>query len=110
MGHGPHRRTVLRRSKKSILERRDLEKAYPVCYFSETLCRRAFDLMPAEVLARVKPVVESVRLLDDGVYIVGSSEAISFDVAQSLSQNIYEAIVGKSGINQGRKDEGRDGR
>jgi hypothetical protein len=83
------------RVKEYVNPRYQVRQAWPICYFGERLCRRAFDLTPSEILTRVKPVVETARLLHDGVYIVGSSEVLPFERAQTLARQIYEAILGK---------------
>jgi hypothetical protein len=60
-------------------------RIHPVSYFDRLLCQRAFQLTPEQIADRLANRIEEVRLLHDGVYLIGSSEPLEFDVARDLS-------------------------
>jgi hypothetical protein len=64
----------------------------PVGFYDEVLCRRAFQLTPAEILQRLTGRVEQVRLLGPGVYFIGSSKLLSADEGQRLAQEMRIAL------------------
>jgi|GEM_PF-1652941 len=66
----------------------------PISFFDELLCRRAFNRTPAEVLERMRGMVEHARLLHGGVYLIGSTRALSFDEAQALSDEMTRTLLG----------------
>jgi hypothetical protein len=68
---------------------------WPVSFFDQLLCRRAFNLSPAEVLARLQGKIEHAQLLYNGVYLVGSSQALPFDEARRLSREMKDALQGE---------------
>jgi hypothetical protein len=65
-----------------------------VGFYDDLLCRRAFNLTPAEVLHRLTGKVEHGRLLDTGVYFIGSSRVLPVDEAQRLAGEIRAALGG----------------
>jgi hypothetical protein len=56
----------------------------PVSFFDKTLCERAFGISPGEIARRLEGSVEQVSLLNDGVYIIGSSEPLGIEDADKL--------------------------
>jgi hypothetical protein len=64
-----------------------------VSFFDELLCRRAFDLSPAEVLDRMQGTIEHASLLQGGVYLVGSSQILPFDEAQQLCREMKAKLL-----------------
>jgi hypothetical protein len=66
----------------------------PISFFDELLCRRAFNVTPAEVLERMRGKVEYAQLLHGGVYLVGSSRSLPFEEAQSLSKEMTRTLLG----------------
>jgi len=55
-----------------------------VSYFDDLLCRRAFNLTPADLAGRFEGKIEHVRLMDNGVYLVGSTRGLPLHDAQKL--------------------------
>lgn len=82
------------KSKEHINPRFRVKDVWPVNFFDELLCRRAFNLTPAEVLERVQGKVEHARLLHSGVYLVGSSQVLPLEEAQKLCEDMKQAILG----------------
>jgi hypothetical protein len=72
----------------------DVERIDVVSFFDDLLCRRAFDLSPAEVMERLRGKAEDVQLLHGGVYLIGSSQVLPFDEALSLSGKLKSALLG----------------
>jgi len=71
-----------------------VEHIWPVSFFDEVLCRRAFSLSPDEVMVRLKDKVEHVQLVHNGVFVVGTSRIQSLDEAQHLCQQMMSAVRG----------------
>lgn len=65
-----------------------------VSFYDELLCRRAFNLTPAEVMKRLQGKVEHVQLLHGGVYLIGTSQVLPLDGAQKLCQEMKSALLG----------------
>jgi hypothetical protein len=65
-----------------------------VSFYDELLCRRAFNLTPAEVLERLQGKIEHARLLHNGVYLVGSSQVLPLDDTQRLCHEMKAALLG----------------
>jgi hypothetical protein len=82
------------KSKEYINPRFKVDEVWPVSFYDELLCRRAFNLSPAEVMERLQGKVEHVQLLHGGVYLVGSSRALPLDEAQKLCQEMKQALLG----------------
>jgi hypothetical protein len=74
--------------------RSDVYRVWPVSFYDELLCRRAFALKPAAIADRLKGVAEHVELLGDGVYIVGSSRPLPLSEADELCKRLKSAILG----------------
>ena len=65
-----------------------------VCFYDELLCRRAFNLTPAEVMGRLQGKIEHAQLLHNGVYLVGSSQVLPSSDAQNLCREMKNALLG----------------
>lgn len=64
-----------------------------VSFFDELLCERAFKLKPSQVFDRLQSKVEYLKLLNGGVYLVGSSRVLSLDAANALCRELKDALV-----------------
>jgi len=82
------------KSKEHVNLRFQVREVMPISYFDELLCRRAFNLTPAEVVKRVHGKVEHAYLLNGGAYLVGSTRALPFEEAQSLSEEMTRTLLG----------------
>jgi hypothetical protein len=72
--------------------RSNVNRVDVVGFYDELLCRRAFNLSPADVLERVQGKIEHGRLLHNGVYLVGSSQVPPFDEAQQLCREMTTTL------------------
>jgi hypothetical protein len=79
--------------KLQIDDREGVYRLGPVAYYDGLLCKRAFQKTPAEIKERLEGVAEEVRLLRDGIYIIGSSEPLGFDEAKALTEKMKSCIV-----------------
>lgn len=65
----------------------------PVSFFDRELCRRAFDLTPAQIVERLKDKVESVYEHEDGVIIIYSSEILTKEQLRSIDGELKPLLV-----------------
>jgi len=79
-----------------INERSGVFRFYPVCFFDQELCSRAFQLTPNEVAARVSDNVEGVKLVSNGVLIVASSKIVSIDGANEIDRKLKSLLPSKA--------------
>jgi hypothetical protein len=55
-----------------------------VSFFDDLLCRRAFSLTPAELAGRFEGKIEHVRLMNNGIYLIGTSRVLPLDDSLKL--------------------------
>ncbi len=72
------------------------QRISPVCFFDATLCQRAFGRKPREILKLLKPHVESVRLLGNGIFIVATSEPVGPEETNAIDRRLWPLITGKA--------------
>jgi hypothetical protein len=65
-----------------------------VNFYDELLCRRAFNLTPADVMGRLQGKVENMRLLHGGVYVVAASHVLPLGDAVKLCQVMTKTLLG----------------
>ncbi|MCG8448856.1 MAG: hypothetical protein MI725_04645 [Pirellulales bacterium] len=75
--------------------RNSVYRVTPVSFYDETLCQRAFHLTAAEIVERLSGKIEDVRLLHNGVYIIGSSEPLPLEEADRLCWDMKRWITGE---------------
>lgn len=68
-------------------------RVHPVTFYDATLCQRAFSLSPKQVAERLYGRIEDVRLIHNGVYLIGSSAPLEFEQADRLSQDMKRWIM-----------------
>ena len=54
--------------------RKGVHRIWPANYWDKELCRRAFDLSPAQVVERLSPHVAEARIIEGGVLLVADCE------------------------------------
>ena len=86
--------TLTAKSKVETNPRFKVDEVWPVSFYDELLCRRAFNLTPAEVMERLQRKVERAQLLHGGVYLIGSSRVLPLDDAQKLCRELKSALLG----------------
>lgn len=74
-------------------DRETVYRVHPISYFDRLLCRRAFDRTPEQVAAHLSGKIEEVRLLHDGVYLIGSSRPLPLAEADKLSWDMKRWIL-----------------
>lgn len=62
-------------------------------FYDEILCRRAFDLSPAEVVDRVAGRVEHSRLVGDGAYLIVTSKALPTEQIREVCSEVFAALT-----------------
>jgi hypothetical protein len=78
----------------AVNPRSSVHRVGVVSFFDDLLCRRAFNLSPAEVMERLQGKVEHAQLLHGGVYLIGSSRVLPLDDAQKLCREMKSALLG----------------
>lgn len=67
-------------------------RIYPVHYFGEQLCRRAFQRTPEEMIRLLSKECERVELLDGGVILVATSNVISLAEANQINARLWKVL------------------
>ena len=75
--------------------RSEVDRVWPVSFYDDEFCQRAFGLSPKAVAKRLKGKVEQVSNMSNGVYIVGSSKVLEFEEADRLCWQMKAWIEGK---------------
>jgi len=65
----------------------------PVNYFDEILCQRAFHMTPREVYERFDGRIEHVRIINNGVYLVGTSQVLPLEESVQVGDHM-KALLG----------------
>ena len=71
-------------------------RIFPISFFDKTLCERAFGMNPNEIAERLQGRVECVKLLKDGIYIIGDSRPLKIEESDKLCWEIRRIITGNS--------------
>lgn len=66
-----------RETRRSIEGRHGVFRIWPVCYFDDLLCRRAFGLAAAEVVARAAPECERAELINGGAFLLATTAIVT---------------------------------
>lgn len=72
--------------------RRQVTRLRPVDFFDAELCRRAFALTPATVLARVESHVARAALHDTGVWLMASPAPLTVDEAEQVDRTLAAVL------------------
>ena len=73
-----------KKTHKDINGRDGVYRINSVNYFDEELCKRAFKLSPKAIVKRLTGKVESVSLLNGGVYLVYSSKLLTMEELENI--------------------------
>ena len=76
-------------------ERAAVYRIYPVSFWDQELCRRAFRLTPQQIEKRTSGNVEKVARLGDGVLIVASSQILNLEDADDINHRLKPLLTGK---------------
>lgn len=86
--------TLTAKSKVDVNPRLEVARVNIASFYDDILCRRAFQLSPAEVVDRFQGEIEIARLLQNGVYLVAKSQAVPFDEAKKVSREMTNILLG----------------
>ena len=85
----------LQEQQRTLHTRSEVDRVWPVSFYDDEFCQRAFGLSPKGVAKRLKGKVEQVSNMSNGVYMVGSSEVLEFEEADRLCWQMKAWIEGK---------------
>ena len=77
---------------RSIAGRHGVIRIWPVSYFDDALCRRAWGLSAEEVLRRAAPACEEAYPLADGAFLLVTSELVRGDALDDLSESVMSRL------------------
>lgn len=83
-----------RNSGRDVNGRDGVYRINAVNYFDRELCRRAFSLLPEQVVDCLKGKVESVSLLGDGVLLIYSSELMENRDLEKIDSELRSLLHG----------------
>jgi hypothetical protein len=72
--------------------RAEIWRVGPVAFYDQDLCFKAFGFSLSETAERLQGVAEECRLINGGVYIIGSKEILELDEADKLCSKLSEAL------------------
>ena len=81
---------------RNIDGRDSVYRIWPVCFFDDLLCRRAFGISVAEVAARAAPECERAEVLHGGAFLLVTSEVIVGPDLDALNARVM-ARLGNGG-------------
>lgn len=71
-----------------------VSRFYPVDYFDELLCKRAFGLSAKALVKRLKPICERAELIDSGAFLIFTYEILTGDDLRSLDTKARSQLGG----------------
>jgi hypothetical protein len=86
---------------QDVDDRSGVYRVYPISFFDEQLCLRAFKLSPADVVQRLTAICEVARVVSDGALIIGSSRVLTFVEAEPLSTRLTRILKAENAIAEG---------
>ena len=75
--------------------RHGIYRVYPVSYFDNVLCQRAFGISAGDVVTRLTGCAERAELVNGGAYVIGSSKPLELEEADKLCWAMKDCITGK---------------
>ncbi len=77
---------------RNINGRDSVYRIWPVCFFDDLLCRRAFGIDAAEVAARATPECERAEVLHGGAFLRVTSEVVVGPALDALNARIMARL------------------
>ena len=77
---------------RNINGRDSVYRIWPVCFFDDLLCRRAFGIDAAEVAARAAPECERAEVLHGGAFLLVTSEVVVGPALDALSARVMTRL------------------
>jgi len=72
--------------------RTSVHRIYPVHYFNDLLCLRAFKKTPAELIKLLSGECEHIELMNSGVYLIATSKIIGLEEANQINDRLLKLI------------------
>lgn len=73
-----------------------VDRVGPISFFDDLLCRRAFGLPASAVLDLFSGKIEHAAVVQNGAYLVGSSQVLSFEESEKLSREMRHVLINRS--------------
>ena len=80
------------KSGRDIDGRDSVHRIWPVCFFDDLLCRRAFGISAAEVAARAAPECERAEVMHGGAFLLVTSEIIVGPALDALNARVMARL------------------
>ena len=77
---------------RNINGRDSVYRIWPVCFFDDLLCRRAFGMGAAEVAARAAPECERAEVMHGGAFLLVTSEVVVGPDLDALSARVMARL------------------
>lgn len=85
-------RVQSQKSGLNINGRDSVYRIWPVCFFDDLLCRRAFGIGAAEVAARAAPECERAEILCGGAFLLVTSEVVVGPDLEALNARVMARL------------------
>jgi hypothetical protein len=72
--------------------RRGIHRFYPVMYVGRHLCSKALNFFPEDLVRRVAKECERAELLNNGAFLVMTSEVVDVSGAEAINQRIWASV------------------
>lgn len=87
-------RSLSERTGRNEDGRDSVYRIWPVAYYDDILCRRAFGLEPDEVVNRAAPACEEARLLEGGAFLRVTAELVTGrEVLDEIHSNVMARLA-----------------
>lgn len=80
------------KSGRDIDGRDGVHRIWPVCFFDDLLCRRAFGIGAAEVAGRAAPECERAEVLHGGAFLLVTSEVVVGPALDALNARVMARL------------------
>ena len=77
---------------RNINGRDSVHRIWPVCFFDDLLCRRAFGMGAAEVAARAAPECERAEVMHGGAFLLVASEIVVGPALDALNARVMARL------------------
>lgn len=77
---------------RDIDGRDSVHRTWPVCFFDDLLCRRAFGIDAAEVAARAAPECERAEAMHGGAFLLVTSEIVVGPALDALNARVMARL------------------
>lgn len=74
-------------------KRNGVNDIWPVNFFDDLLCQRAFGLTASAVVSLFTDKIERAIALHGGAYLIGSSQVLSYEQSQGLSNEMQQHLL-----------------